>query len=1319
MRSESESRLRIVFRSTALPTLPVGKALSLILAVLTTALLQLAPAHGHSMRTYVSGIGTDSNPRSVTMPCQTLQAALAKTLARGQIYTLGSTNYGPVTINKMVSVISGRGATGVLAAGVTGITNNAGTNDIVNLQGLGIDRAGSGANGVLFNSGAALNVKESVIRGFTNAINFQPSGSSALSIATTVITNDATGVLFRNSAGSTGVLSDVQLVNNGTGISAAGTSSTAPATVTIQNTLVSANSTVGIPSAGNSNFAVTNSIIVNNGVGLQAQNTTALPRVSQSTVTGNVSGWLSTIGGHLYSATTNSISGNTAGNTAPPTDPAPAPALAPTSTPAPVAADIPPASILYAGFNSGVVATSSVNLGSNAVFVPNGRIGQGLAIPASALSTSDAILQNRRGTVAFWIRLDTQGDMDSVLSGYPGPPYWKISVVTGTSGKLSISFAFDGAAGGAGSVQDTLDSDTYNFAAGDWHHFVWTWQGTHHRLYRDGALVNDKILTSAMPNVMAGNFRIGGGYGAGTATLDELAVSNYPYNLTDVATSYNATSSGPISPSGGYGMDAVAQWAPGNGNAFLMVDAGNNFATRTNGYAVNVLLDNSSVAAGTISALNNGFGQALVPVALPFAPGKYTAQVSAVDANGKQLSSQITSSFVVPATSWLGNTLGIAAAGTVQAPWIPISVNQTALSVWGRTYTLAGGWGLPQQITSQGQNLLAVPIDVDFDIGSGKFNLTPQSLAITSAASDVATWTGQAAGNDISATINGSLEYDGMVLIRMTLTPTNGPVTIQTMKLQTAMPATQARFYLWAATSSLWGGSYNPVVPGTPGVFLSNTYAGLENKSPGKSRLLPSITLSNDDTGLEWFADNLAGWSVDQSIAGSTPFQTLIVDQNTNVRLENAFATQAFTLTAPVTITFGYMATPTKARPVDWRAVQIGNVGGKPTIRGLYTAMWSWPDSSIRNKVWRSFALSPGSATDVNTDTAAVLSREATLHRNGVSIAPFVNQHVLIAPSLSPPNDTPTVLGFLSQEVASPDGGYTNMPTRGSTDYWLASIDYNLSASTMDAVYIDEPFYGWQATAAPISGSGFTDQSGINRVGYNSLGVRAQLKRVRQSLIDHGRRPTIWINASTGYVAPHMWSFAEYISDGEGVNFAIGTDFVNQWGTPNGLNWLRANSRSQKYGFTPLFFDYISAQIPGSSLTPYYRSMVAVLQLMDIDIQGHYISQWVAYMQPRVNFGITAPDVTFTGFWSNPEIAPDNTALCSYYKRANKVLAHCANLSTSAYSGTVTFNATALGLTGTVTAIDAESGSPIPIANGQFPIVINRHDYRVLVLSGG
>jgi hypothetical protein len=43
---------------------------------------------------------------------------------------------------------------------------------IINLQGLDIDGAGSGASGIQFNTGGSLNVQNSVIRGFSNGINF-------------------------------------------------------------------------------------------------------------------------------------------------------------------------------------------------------------------------------------------------------------------------------------------------------------------------------------------------------------------------------------------------------------------------------------------------------------------------------------------------------------------------------------------------------------------------------------------------------------------------------------------------------------------------------------------------------------------------------------------------------------------------------------------------------------------------------------------------------------------------------------------------------------------------------------------------------------------------------------------------------------------------------------------------------------------------------------------------------------------------------------------------------------------------------------------
>jgi hypothetical protein len=288
--------------------------LRLLLAMTFAPWLHALPAQAQAMRTFVSGGGQDSNPCTVAAPCQTLQAALSKTLTGGEISALDTANYGYVTINQAVSIISGHGATGVSAtSSVTGITISAGASDVINLQGLDIDGAGSGADGIQFNTGASLNVQNSVIRGFSNGINFQPNGSSALSVGNTLVSNNSTGVRFQTSATSTGVLNDVQLVNNGNGIVALGTKSTGLATVTIQNSVVANNSTVGILSGGYSAVMVGNSTIANNGVGLEAQNTGALLQASGSTVTGNATGWLAATGGQVISAGNNGIGGNMAG----------------------------------------------------------------------------------------------------------------------------------------------------------------------------------------------------------------------------------------------------------------------------------------------------------------------------------------------------------------------------------------------------------------------------------------------------------------------------------------------------------------------------------------------------------------------------------------------------------------------------------------------------------------------------------------------------------------------------------------------------------------------------------------------------------------------------------------------------------------------------------------------------------------------------------------------------------------------------------------------------------------------------------------------
>src|SRR5712691_4250584 len=130
-------------------------ALPFIRAIVVVPLLhvgaQAAPPGSNNTpqtRTYVSGTGSDSNPCTASSPCKTFNAALALTIAGGEIFVLNSANYGPLTINKAVTITSEGAVAGVLATSGAGITISAGASDVVNLRGLGIDGANSGTVGI-------------------------------------------------------------------------------------------------------------------------------------------------------------------------------------------------------------------------------------------------------------------------------------------------------------------------------------------------------------------------------------------------------------------------------------------------------------------------------------------------------------------------------------------------------------------------------------------------------------------------------------------------------------------------------------------------------------------------------------------------------------------------------------------------------------------------------------------------------------------------------------------------------------------------------------------------------------------------------------------------------------------------------------------------------------------------------------------------------------------------------------------------------------------------------------------------------------------
>ena len=117
-------------------------------AIIVTTTLALAaalpasPANAQNVRSFVSSQGSDSNNCSFSSPCRHFSAALAATVAGGEIAVLDTADYGDVSIDKAISIVNEGEAAITPQQNAVAITVNAGPNDAVSLRGLTIDGAG-------------------------------------------------------------------------------------------------------------------------------------------------------------------------------------------------------------------------------------------------------------------------------------------------------------------------------------------------------------------------------------------------------------------------------------------------------------------------------------------------------------------------------------------------------------------------------------------------------------------------------------------------------------------------------------------------------------------------------------------------------------------------------------------------------------------------------------------------------------------------------------------------------------------------------------------------------------------------------------------------------------------------------------------------------------------------------------------------------------------------------------------------------------------------------------------------------------------------
>jgi hypothetical protein len=253
--------------------MPRGKSQKLAFG--TVLLLALAvpflPAYALENQTFVASNGNNSNPCTRAQPCFTLSGALAKTNPGGVIMVVDSGSYGAVTINKSISIIA-EGVEASILPGATGdnIVVDAGTSDVVKIDGFYIEGRGIGNRGIHFLRGAQLHLRNCLVRGFSNA-------------------NSGRGLLVQTSTSSRTFVSDCTFHANNVGVLVAPTGGSA--FTFLDRVKVVDGFDFGIRTVGaGAVLRFTNSVVTGNAVALQAVNSSKIVSFGNNAIAGNAGG---------------------------------------------------------------------------------------------------------------------------------------------------------------------------------------------------------------------------------------------------------------------------------------------------------------------------------------------------------------------------------------------------------------------------------------------------------------------------------------------------------------------------------------------------------------------------------------------------------------------------------------------------------------------------------------------------------------------------------------------------------------------------------------------------------------------------------------------------------------------------------------------------------------------------------------------------------------------------------------------------------------------------------------------------------------------
>ncbi len=476
-----------------------------------------------------------------------------------------------------------------------------------------------------------------------------------------------------------------------------------------------------------------------------------------------------------------------------------------------------------------------------------------------------------------------------------------------------------------------------------------------------------------------------------------------------------------------------------------------------------------------------------------------------------------------------------AAAGESPAlisPWTPVTVKADAagveVGVWGRTQKLANA-ALPTSIVTAGEELLAGPVRLVGQVSGKPIEWKRGGNLLFRADEAQATISGWQAGDELIVNTTTRIEFDGMMRVDLVVLPQH-KATPKLEQLWLEVPLKRERARLFHYFPGRWGSAKSSGALPDTGLTL-----------PFK----PFVWLGREDSGLSWFAESDRGW---QPLAADRVIEVVVSDHEALLRVHLLDST----LRLPLTLTFGFQATPLKPWPKDfhewriWHVPQLGVGSILPVPQEWWLCHRAFPDRNPTATLDRAAELGVKTAVfhedwlpiqnyPVTTPEAEFKAIVDACHQRGMKVLVYHGYELSsLAPEWAELSDEVLVKNTAGQIVP---GWYRHPEQRDFkvcynsvwADRLADGIEEARKRYGFDGLYLDGTIQPW-GCCNERHGCGYRAADGSLRPTYPIFGVRRLMQRLYGMIHPHGG--LISAHQSTCCVTPTL-AFVHAYWDGE------------------------------------------------------------------------------------------------------------------------------------------------------------------------------------------